>query len=57
MSAFCEHMLLRPVVRIGAAEDRGILGFYQAMSDSEQEGGCVKKSRLSTYSDGEVGMR
>ncbi|XP_056013577.1 CUGBP Elav-like family member 2 isoform X16 [Ostrea edulis] len=50
-------MLLRPVVRIGAAEDRGILGFYQAMSDSEQEGGCVKKSRLSTYSDGEVGMR
>ncbi|XP_062599654.1 CUGBP Elav-like family member 2 isoform X11 [Saccostrea cucullata] len=51
-------MLVRSVVRIGAGErDSGILGLYQAMSDSEQEGGCVKKSRLSSYSDGEVGVR
>ncbi|XP_078322591.1 CUGBP Elav-like family member 1 isoform X17 [Crassostrea virginica] len=48
-------MLLQPVVRTGAAEeDRGILGFYRAMSDSDQEGGCVKKSRLSSYNDGEI---
>ncbi|XP_052707859.1 CUGBP Elav-like family member 2 isoform X1 [Crassostrea angulata] len=50
-------MLLQPVVRIGAAEDRSILGYHGAMSDSEQEGGCVKKSRLSSYSDGEIGTR
>ncbi|XP_061176217.1 CUGBP Elav-like family member 2 isoform X4 [Saccostrea echinata] len=51
-------MLVRSVVRIGAGErDSGILGLYQAMSDSEQEGGCVKKSRLSSYSDGEVSVR
>lgn len=50
-------MLLQPVVRIGAAEDRGILGYHGAMSDSEQEGGCVKKSRLSSYSDGEIVTR
>nr|XP_022290867.1 CUGBP Elav-like family member 2 isoform X26 [Crassostrea virginica] len=48
-------MLLQPVVRTGAAEeDRGVLGFYRAMSDSDQEGGCVKKSRLSSYNDGEI---
>lgn len=50
-------MLLQPVVQIGAAEDRGILGYHGAMSDSEQEGGCVKKSRLSSYSDGEIVTR